>query len=74
MVTVYTTQTCAYCPLVKKYLEAKGVEYEAVDVTEDKDKREELLSLTGMMSVPVTTKDKNFVVGFKPGELAKLIA
>lgn len=74
MITVYTTKTCAYCPLVKKYLEAKGIEYEAIDVTENAEKREELLSLTGMMSVPVTTKGKDFVVGFQPSLLQKLIA
>lgn len=74
MVTVYTTQTCGYCPMVKKYLESKGVEYQAVDVTDDAEKREELLNLTGMLSVPVTTKGDDFVVGFQPSLLQKLIA
>jgi glutaredoxin len=60
--------------MVKKYLTVKGVEYEAVDVTNDAAKRQELLEKTGMMSVPVTTDGENFVVGFKPAELAKLVS
>jgi glutaredoxin len=60
--------------MVKKYLTLKGVEYEAVDVTNDPEKRQELLEKTGMMSVPVTTNGDNYVVGFKPADLAKLIA
>lgn len=74
MITVYTTQTCGYCPMVKKYLDVKGVEYNAVDVTDDAEKRQELLEQTGMMAVPVTTNGTDFVVGFKPAELAKLVA
>lgn len=60
--------------MVKKYLDVKGVEYNAVDVTDDAEKRQELLEQTGMMAVPVTTNGTDFVVGFKPAELAKLVA
>lgn len=73
MVTVYTTQTCGYCPMVKKYLEMKGVEYTAVDVTEDPEKRQELLEKTGMMSVPVTTDGEDYIVGWQPGKIAQFI-
>lgn len=74
MITVYTTKTCSYCPMVKKYLTLKNVEYKEVDVTEDTALRQELFDKTGMMSVPVTRKDDNFVVGFQPALLAQLIA
>jgi len=74
MITVYTTKTCSYCPMVKKYLTLKNVDYNTVDVTEDPQMREQLFKKTGMMSVPVTTSENSFVVGFKPAELAKLIS
>lgn len=35
MITVYTTKTCAYCPMVKRYLTLKGIEFEAVDLTDE---------------------------------------
>ena len=29
-ITIFTTNTCAYCQMVKKYLGAKGMSYEEV--------------------------------------------
>lgn len=74
MLKVYSTDTCSYCVMLKKYLTLKNVEFESIDVTNDPEKREELLQKTGMMSVPVTQKDDQYVVGFQPALLAKLIA
>lgn len=74
MITVYTTQTCGYCAMLKKYLTMKKVEFTSVDITDNVEKRQELLEKTGMMTVPVTQKDDEFVVGFQPALLAKLIA
>lgn len=74
MLTVYTTETCAYCAMVKKYLSSKNVAYETVDVTYDDKKKSELFEKTGMQAVPVTTNGEDFVVGFQPGQLQKLIA
>lgn len=74
MITVYTTDTCAYCPLVKKFLQMKNVEYDEVNVTNDHNTRGKLFSETGLMTVPVTKNGSAFVVGFNPAELAKLIS
>ena len=74
MITVYTTKTCSYCVMLKKYLTMKKVEFQSVDVTDDAEKRQELFDKTGLMSVPVTQKEDQFVVGFQPALLAKLIA
>lgn len=74
MVTVYTTQTCAYCAMVKKYLTSKKVEFTSIDVTDDAEKRKELEEKTGRSGVPVTTNGKEFIYGFQPSLLQKLIA
>ncbi len=71
MLTVYTTKSCAYCPMVKQYLTLKKLPFKAVDVTDDQEKRTELLAKTGMMTVPVTTDGETFVVGYQPALLAK---
>lgn len=72
MLTVYTTDSCAYCPMVKKYLTLKGVEYTEVNVSTDPNTRAELFAKTGLMTVPVTTNGKDFVVGWQPQKLADL--
>ena len=71
MLTVYTTQSCAFCPMVKKYLTIKNLPFQEVDITNDNDTRDRLHRATGFMTVPVTTDGSDFVVGFKPGLLAK---
>lgn len=72
MITVYTTQTCANCKMVKKYLSAKNVEYREVDVSEDGETRANLLNITGFSAVPVVMRGDDYVVGFQPSLLAKL--
>ena len=32
-ITIFTTKTCAYCPMVKKYLTAKGLQYDEVNLS-----------------------------------------
>lgn len=73
MVTVYTTSTCAFCPMVKKFLTLKKVDFNVVDVSTDNEKRGELFAKTGMMTVPVTTDGDSFVVGWNPGQLVGLV-
>lgn len=74
MLTVYTTKTCAYCTMVKKYLTLKKQEFTEVDISEDNTIRDKLYNMTGRTSVPVITKEEKFVVGWNPSELATLIA
>lgn len=73
MLTVYTTESCAYCPMVKKFLRMRGAEFTEVDVTNDIKKRDELYKQTGQLTVPITTNGKDFIIGFKPALLANLI-
>ena len=51
-VTVYTTQICGYCHAAKRLLEAEDIEYDAVDVTHDTEKRIWLMETTGLRTVP----------------------
>lgn len=70
MLTVYTTNGCAFCPMVKKFLTMKNQPFQEVDVTNDLTLRKKLLDATGMSTVPVTTDGHEFVVGWNPSRLA----
>ncbi len=63
-IILYTTPTCAFCPLVKKFLEEKGVEYEEIDVSEDEKARQEMIEKSGQMSVPVVIIGDDVITGF----------
>ncbi len=68
-VILYTTPTCVFCPLVKKFLEEKGAEYEEIDVSEDEKARQEMIEKSGQMSVPVVTIGDDAIIGFNKKKL-----
>ncbi len=75
-ITIYTTNTCASCAMVKKYLTSKGHEYQEVNLDENPQERQKAIELSGQMAVPVTViTDEGGVqeevsVGWNPGRLA----
>lgn len=74
MITIYTTNTCAYCSMVKKYLDAKGKKYEVINLDDNPEKRDEAFKLSGALTVPVTVVDGSVVVGYNLQKLAPLVA
>lgn len=78
-ITVFTTNTCAYCVMVKKWLTHKGYDYEEVNLDQNPERQQEAYALSGALSVPVTlvTKADNtqeVVVGFNLAKLAPATA
>lgn len=78
-ITVYTTNTCGYCVMVKRYLDNKGHEYEVVNLDEQPHRQQEALELSGALTVPVTVVDKEddskeVVIGFNLTQLAPALA
>ena len=74
-ITIYTTNTCAYCVMVKKWLKAKGHKYSEVNLDENPSRQREALEMSGAMTVPVTVVTKQddsreVVVGYNLAKLA----
>ena len=52
-VTMYTTSTCPDCVAAKRYFDAKGVSYVEIDIGQDEEAAELVMSLNdGRRSVP----------------------
>jgi glutaredoxin len=78
-VMIFTTNTCAYCGMVKKWLGAKGVSYEEVNLDQFPERQAEAMELSGALTVPVTVVTKHddtreVVVGFNLAKLAPAVA
>lgn len=78
-ITIFTTNTCAYCAMVKKFLDVKQHSYDVVNLDEHPERQAEALALSGAMTVPVTvvTKhddSKEVVVGYNLAKLAPALA
>ncbi|HNW80284.1 MAG: FAD-dependent oxidoreductase [Methanoregulaceae archaeon] len=71
-VTVYSTQNCPYCRMVKAFLERQGVDYFAVDVGTDKEQAKKMIELSGQYGVPVVTVDDEVIVGYDAQRLNEL--
>lgn len=78
-ITIFTTTTCAYCPMVKRFLQAKGLAYDEVNLDQNPERQAEALALSGALTVPVTVVTKQddtqaVVVGYNLAKLAPAIA
>ena len=63
-VEIYTRAFCGYCTRAKRLLEAKGVDYEEIDITMDAPRRNEMIQRAqGRMTVPQIFIDDNHVGG-----------
>lgn len=71
--TVYTTDTCGYCSMVKRFLDSKKIEYEVVNLSENPERQKEAYEMSGALTVPVTTDGKSVVVGWNPGKLVQMV-
>ena len=78
-VTIFTTNTCSYCGMVKRFLDMKGQSYDVVNLDEHPERQAEALEISGALTVPITvvTKQDNtqeVVVGYNLSKLAPAIA
>lgn len=72
-VTVYSTNTCPYCTMMKNFLEQNHVPYTEVNVQRDPVAANRLVQATGQMGVPQTNVNGQWVLGFDPNRVAELL-
>ncbi|MBU5594130.1 glutaredoxin family protein [Amphibacillus sp. MSJ-3] len=72
-VTVYTTDTCPYCSMVKNFLDEKELTYSEINVQKDPVAAKRLIKTTGQMGVPQTEVNGEWVLGFDPEKILQLL-
>ncbi len=78
-VKLYSTQTCPYCVMEKKWLEGKKIPHEVVYVDRDQKAAEAMVQKTGQMGVPVTEieyedSEPEYIVGFDRPKLEQILS
>lgn len=69
-ITVYTKPACVQCNATFKALDKQGIEYQKIDVTENPEAREYVMSL-GYLTAPVVHVSPTVHwSGFRPDRLA----
>lgn len=72
-VKVFSTKICPYCVSLKQYLEEHNIEFEEIDVSENREMAQYIIDKTGQMGVPVTEIDDQVILGFDREKIAKLL-
>lgn len=72
-VEIYSTDTCHFCHMAKDWFKANNIPFTDYNVGTDIEKRKEMVELTGQMGVPVIKIENEFVIGFNPEKLAKIL-
>jgi len=54
-ITVYSTKTCAYCKMLKGWLNDKSIDYTNYNVDENPFAAQMMVSQSGQMGVPFST-------------------
>jgi glutaredoxin-like YruB-family protein len=69
-VEIYSTPTCGYCKMAKDFMDEHKVAYEEHNVSSDLEKRNEMITKSGQMGVPVISIDGEMMVGYDQDALA----
>lgn len=77
-ITIYTSNNCASCGMVKKYLAMKGQQYSEVNIEENPDRQAEMINLSGQARTPVvviTSDDgmQDVTIGYNLGKLSSAL-
>lgn len=80
-ITLYTSDPCPFCRQAKTLLEARGVEYDEVNLAMDAAGRADLVARTGRMTFPQIIVGDRPIGGFqellqadRDGSLTELLA
>lgn len=63
-VIVFSTPTCTYCNMAKKYFRQNKVRFQDVDVSRDQAAARDMVYRSGQMGVPVIDIGGKIIVGF----------
>lgn len=64
-IIIYSKAACGYCVLAKEFLDKKGILYEVVELTNNKDLFIKLSNQTGQNTVPYVFISGKFIGGYQ---------
>lgn len=72
-VIMYSVPICPTCILAKRFLIANGIEFEERNIFTNRTYRQEMRTLTDVMTVPVTKIGERVIVGYRQREFAEAL-
>jgi len=72
-VKIYSTSNCPFCLLAKKFFNENKIEYQEVDVSNDREAANEMIKKSGQTGVPVIEIGRKVIVGFNLPAIKKAL-
>ena len=72
-VKIYTTPTCPYCKLAKKWMTEHDIKYEEIDVSKDQKAKDYIVGKTGEIGVPQIEIGDVIIIGFDREKMEKVL-
>jgi len=72
-VKIYSTPSCTWCHRTKDFLKENKISFEDIDVSTNAKARDEMVSKSGQLGVPVIETGKEILIGFDETKLRKLL-
>ena len=70
-VTIYSTPSCGYCNVAKKYFKEHSIKFTDYNVMIDTSKAQEMINKSGQRGVPVIDINGKIIIGFNQSEIEK---
>lgn len=72
IITVYSKPACVQCTATTRALDARGLSYDLIDLTEDAQAMERVMAL-GYRQAPVVVAGDAHWAGFRPDMIGRLV-
>lgn len=72
-VKVYSTPSCPWCSVAKKYLSSKNISFDDIDVSRNMSAAREMVQKSGQRGVPVIDINGSIVIGFDQAKIDTLL-
>lgn len=70
-VIIYSTPTCGYCNVAKKYFRENNIKFTDYNVMINPQRAQEMVEKSGQRGVPVIDINGKIIVGFNKPEIEK---
>lgn len=72
-IVVFTTPTCSYCNLAKRFFKEKSVRFKEIDISRNPSAASDIQKRTGQTGVPVILINNRPIVGFDKEKINRIL-
>ena len=73
-VLIFTTPTCSYCTIAKRYFKENKIRFREIDISKNETAARDIQKKTGQTGVPVIFINNLPVVGFDKVKINKMLS